>query len=242
MASEPAEGKGRWRASRYGWVAGLCVAGFLVTYGVWLAIIVLGEQLQEWGVLGPVFFIALQTLQVILSPIPGEATGFLGGYLFGERLGFVYSTIGLTLGSLAAFGVGRLLGAHYVRRRVRQQTWDTLRFIIEAEGAILCFIVFLIPGFPKDITSYLFCLSPLPLLDLHRRVHAGSPPGHLGALGAGGAHGERELPVGDRPHGHHGGRGPAALLLSDPDRRVVRRLYGAHLADRRAMIGRSAGV
>jgi len=95
MASEPAEGKGRWRASRYGWVAGLCVAGFLVTYGVWLAIIVLGEQLQEWGVLGPVFFIALQTLQVILSPIPGEATGFLGGYLFGERLGFVYSTIGL---------------------------------------------------------------------------------------------------------------------------------------------------
>jgi len=162
MASEPAEGKGRWRASRYGWVAGLCVAGFLVTYGVWLAIIVLGEQLQEWGVLGPVFFIALQTLQVILSPIPGEATGFLGGYLFGERLGFVYSTIGLTLGSLAAFGVGRLLGAHYVRRRVRQQTWDTLRFIIEAEGAILCFIVFLIPGFPKDVVCYLFGISPLP--------------------------------------------------------------------------------
>src|SRR6059036_3062458 len=49
--------------------------------------------LQELGVLAPVLFIALQTLQVIMSPIPGEATGFLGGYLFGEWLGLCYSTI-----------------------------------------------------------------------------------------------------------------------------------------------------
>jgi len=163
------------------------VAGFLVTYGVWLAIIVLGEQLQEWGVLGPVFFIALQTLQVILSPIPGEATGFLGGYLFGERLGFVYSTIGLTLGSLAAFGLGRLLGAHSVRRWVRQDTWDRLGFILEAEGAILCFIVFLIPGSPKDITSYLFGLSPLPCWIFTVASTLGRLPGTW-VLSAQGAH------------------------------------------------------
>src|SRR5216117_1386047 len=155
----------------YGWFAGLCVSGLLVTYGVWRVVVdaptyrfvvrlfedepFLRAVLEELGVLAPVLFIALQTLQVILSPIPGEATGFLGGYLFGERLGFVYSTIGLTLGSLAAFALGRLLGAHSVRRWVSQDTWDRLGFILEAEGAILCFIVFLIPGSPKDITSYL---------------------------------------------------------------------------------------
>src|SRR5256886_11601677 len=58
--------------------------------------------LEELGVLAPVLFIALQTLQVIMSPIPGEATGFLGGYLFGEWLGLCYSTIGLTIRSLAS--------------------------------------------------------------------------------------------------------------------------------------------
>jgi len=52
----------------------------------------------------PVIFIGLQALQVVVvvAPIPGEVTGILGGYLFGEWLGFLYSTIGLTLGSVAA--------------------------------------------------------------------------------------------------------------------------------------------
>jgi len=35
-------------------------------------------------------------------------------------------------------------------------------FILEAEGAIFCFIIYLIPGFPKDIVSYLFGISPIP--------------------------------------------------------------------------------
>ncbi len=33
---------------------------------------------------------------------------------------------------------------------------------MEAEGAILCFIVYLIPGLPKDMVCYLFGLSPMP--------------------------------------------------------------------------------
>jgi uncharacterized membrane protein YdjX (TVP38/TMEM64 family) len=100
---------------------------------------------------------------VVFSPIPGEATGFLGGYLFGLWQGFVYSSIGLTLGSVAAFGVGRWLGAHFVRNLVRKELWDRMGFIVEAEGAILCFVIFLIPGFPKDIVCYLFGISPMPV-------------------------------------------------------------------------------
>jgi uncharacterized membrane protein YdjX (TVP38/TMEM64 family) len=37
-----------------------------------------------------------------------------------------------------------------------------MNFILEAEGAIICFILYLIPGFPKDIISYLFGISPMP--------------------------------------------------------------------------------
>jgi uncharacterized membrane protein YdjX (TVP38/TMEM64 family) len=123
----------------------------------------LRQTLQEWGLLAPVFFMLIQALQVLFSPIPGEATGFLGGYLFGLWSGFVYSSIGLTLGSVAAFGVGRWLGVHFVRNLVRKELWDRMGFIVEAEGAILCFIIYLIPGFPKDIVCYLFGISPMPL-------------------------------------------------------------------------------
>jgi uncharacterized membrane protein YdjX (TVP38/TMEM64 family) len=122
----------------------------------------LKHTLREWGVLAPVVFIGLQALQVIIAPIPGQLTGILGGYLFGEWWGLLYSTIGLTLGSLAAFGVGRWLGARYVRRFVNPEIWQRLGFVIEAEGAILCFVIFVIPGLPKDMTCYLFGLSPMP--------------------------------------------------------------------------------
>src|SRR5262245_31681372 len=157
-------------------ILGFCL--FLIAYGTWLVVtdapsyrfvvrlfedrLFLKQVLREWGVLAPLVFIALQALQVIIAPIPGEATGFLGGYLFGETIGLIYSTIGLTLGSLVAFGVGRWFGAHYVQRVVSPELWNKLGFIVEAEGTILCFIIYLIPGLPKDIACYLFGLSPMP--------------------------------------------------------------------------------
>ena len=122
----------------------------------------LKHTLREWGVLAPVIFIGLQALQVIIAPIPGELTGILGGYLFGQWGGLLYSTIGLTLGSVGAFAVGRWLGARYVQKLVSPDIWRKMGFIVEAEGAILCFIIFLIPGLPKDMVCYLFGLSPMP--------------------------------------------------------------------------------
>lgn len=124
--------------------------------------IALRRALQEWGWMAPAVFIGIQALQVLISPIPGEATGLLGGFLFGLAPSFVYSTVGLTFGTLAAFGVGRWLGTRVVRRFVADHIWEKMGFIVEAEGAILAFILFLIPGFPKDILSYLFGLSPMP--------------------------------------------------------------------------------
>ena len=125
--------------------------------------IFLKKTMDDLGLLAPVVFILIQALQVVISPIPGEATGFLGGFLFGEWLGLIYSTIGLTLGSALAFTAGRWLGAHFVQKLVSKETWDRLGFIVEAEGAIICFIMFLIPGLPKDMVCYLFGMSPMPL-------------------------------------------------------------------------------
>jgi uncharacterized membrane protein YdjX (TVP38/TMEM64 family) len=147
----------------------------------------LKQTLRDWGILAPILFMLLQALQVIVSPIPGEATGFLGGYLFGEALGLVYSTIGLTFGSVVAFWIGRWLGEHYVRKVVSKETWERLGFIIEAEGAILCFIVYLIPGLPKDIMCYLFGISPMPLWVFTLVSALGRIPGTW-VLSAQGAH------------------------------------------------------
>jgi len=122
----------------------------------------LRDTVAAWGWMAPVVFIAIQALQVIISPIPGEVTGPVGGALFGTGWGLVYSTIGLTIGTLLCFGMGRKWGEPLVRPWLSEHHWDRLNFILEAEGAIICFILYLIPGFPKDIISYLFGISPLP--------------------------------------------------------------------------------
>ena len=187
--------------ARWAIVAG--VSGLIVAYCVWLVwtdapayqFLVrlyvdkhfLKRTLREWGMLAPVVFILLQALQVIISPIPGEATGILGGYLFGQWLGLLYSTIGLTVGSVVAFWIGRWLGAHYVKNLVSAETWNRLGFIVEAEGAVLCFIIYLIPGLPKDIGCYLFGISPMPLWVFALVSGLGRIPGTW-VLSAQGAH------------------------------------------------------
>jgi uncharacterized membrane protein YdjX (TVP38/TMEM64 family) len=164
--------------SKQRWIVGVSVAAAVVALGVWLILAdthasrfvlrlyqdkeLLRETLQQWEIMAPLVFILLQALQVVIAPIPGDVTGLLGGLLFGQWLGFFYSTVGLTAGSLLAFWVGRQLGAPFVERLVKPQTWNRLGFIVEAEGAILCFVIFLIPGLPKDTLCYLFGLSPMP--------------------------------------------------------------------------------
>ena len=122
----------------------------------------LKETVHAWGWMAPLVFIAIQALQVIISPIPGEITGPVGGALFGVWLGLIYSTIGLTVGTLFCFWVGRRWGEPLVRPWLSEHHWNQMNFILEAEGAIICFILYLIPGFPKDIISYLFGISPMP--------------------------------------------------------------------------------
>lgn len=160
------------------WALGLGLAALLLAFTVWRVALgapawhavlrlftdhaFLHERLHALGWLAPGAFILIQAAQVIISPIPGEATGFLGGYAFGAAPGFVYSTIGLTLGTMAAFGVGRWLGAAVVARYVPARVFQRFGFLLEAEGAVLAFVIYLIPGLPKDIVSYLFGMSPMP--------------------------------------------------------------------------------
>jgi uncharacterized membrane protein YdjX (TVP38/TMEM64 family) len=122
----------------------------------------LKETVRSWGWMAPLVFIAIQAMQVIISPIPGEITGPVGGALFGTGLGLFYSTIGLTVGTLFCFWVGRKWGEPLVRPWLSEHHWNRMNFILEAEGALICFILYLVPGFPKDILSYLFGISPMP--------------------------------------------------------------------------------
>ncbi|MEN6318484.1 MAG: TVP38/TMEM64 family protein [Syntrophaceae bacterium] len=104
-------------------------------------------------------FISLQLLQVVAAPIPGEATGLIGGYLYGPVLGTIYSTIGLTIGSWLAFVLARYFGLPLVERVVNPSIIQKYDYFLEHRGLFVSFLLFLIPGFPKDYLCYIMGLS-----------------------------------------------------------------------------------
>ena len=104
-------------------------------------------------------FILLQILQVVAAPIPGEATGFIGGYLYGPFLGTIYSTIGLTIGSWLAFVLAKMFGLPLVERTVKSDIFRKYDYVMEHQGGLISFVLFLIPGFPKDYLCYIMGLS-----------------------------------------------------------------------------------
>ena len=114
---------------------------------------------NSFGPLSVVIFIGLQILQVIVAPIPGEVNGFIGGYLYGPVLGTLYSTIGLTIGSWLAFILARWLGLPFVEKVISPRIIEKYDYFMEHRGILISFILFVIPGFPKDALSYLIGLS-----------------------------------------------------------------------------------
>ena len=119
------------------------------------------ESLGMWSFAG---FIFLQIIiQVIAAPIPGEVSGFLGGYLYGPFLGILLNTIGLTLGSVIAFQLSRKFGKPAVDRLVDPKTMERFDFLLHHKGAFLVFLLFLLPGFPKDYLCYILGLGHLSL-------------------------------------------------------------------------------
>jgi uncharacterized membrane protein YdjX (TVP38/TMEM64 family) len=125
----------------------------------------LQETLASFGPWGPLVFIGLQVLQIIVFVIPGEIVQIAGGYIFGPWLGLIYSLIGISLGSAGAFFLGRALGRPFVEALIRREKVEEFdRAFRRGRGLASLFLLFLIPGVPKDILCYLSGLSAIPFL------------------------------------------------------------------------------
>ena len=97
-----------------------------------------------------------------MTPIPGEVTGFLGGFLFGVTGGFLYSTLGITLGASLVFFLSWSSEISLVEKWVKKETLARFDYFIEREGALAAFLVFLTPGAPKRSLCVILGLSRMP--------------------------------------------------------------------------------
>jgi uncharacterized membrane protein YdjX (TVP38/TMEM64 family) len=113
------------------------------------------ESMRQSGWRGPLICIGIQFLQVVFFMVPGEITQIAAGYVFGAWLGLFYSVIGILLGSAFDFAFARAVGRPLVGKLLGQRTLQRVDEALSTNrGRSALFLLFLLPGMPKDAMSY----------------------------------------------------------------------------------------
>lgn len=121
-------------------------------------------------------FVLVQAAQVVFAPIPGQALGVVGGYLFGTVPGTAYSMLGVLAGSAVVFVLARRYGRPFVERVLADDVLRRFDSFADEHGAVGLFVVFLLPTFPDDAVCALAGLTGLRLRTFLALVLAGRLP------------------------------------------------------------------
>ncbi len=124
------------------------------------------DFIRRRGAWAPVVTISLQILQVVVSPIPGQALDAVNGYLFGPLWGTLYSMVGMMIGSFLAMGLTRRFGRPLAERLVGEQALERIDRYASRRGPLFFLIFFLMPFVPNDVACFLAGLTPIPLAEL----------------------------------------------------------------------------
>ncbi len=121
----------------------------------------LESYLEKTGALMPIFYILLQYLQVVILPIPSIVSTVAGVALFGALKATAFSFIGIVLGSLSAFFIGRKLGFKAAVWLVGEEILRKWQRKLKGKDEIFLSLMFLLPLFPDDILCFLAGLSTM---------------------------------------------------------------------------------
>ena len=120
--------------------------------------------IESFGWTGRFVALGLQILQVIISFIPGEILEIGIGYAFGAVEGTLLCLGGVAIASSLVFLLTKRWGMRLVEVFISREKIDSLRFINNEEKVKrLIFILFFIPGTPKDILTYFVGLTKITL-------------------------------------------------------------------------------
>ena len=136
------------------------------------------DKVRNAGPVGVFILLGLQFLQIVVAFIPGEVTQVAAGVLYGPWFGALIILIGCVISSAFIFALVHKLGAPFVRSMVPTKHLEKFRSF-EQTGKLnmIVFILFLIPGLPKDVFTYLVPLTDMRMRDFVLLSNIGRIPG-----------------------------------------------------------------
>ena len=122
------------------------------------------EKIGEHYLLGAIAMVLISAVQVIVALIPGEVVEIAAGYCFGSLIGSLLCLAGIVLGSCTTILLVRYFGSRYVYAFYPKEKIDALPIINDPpKRNILTFILFVIPGTPKDLFTYAIGLTDMSI-------------------------------------------------------------------------------
>ena len=120
--------------------------------------------IESYGWAGRFVALAIQFLQVFVALIPGEFVEVGLGLAFGAVEGTLICLIGVGVASAAVFALVKKWGVRFLELFINVNKIDSLKFInSEKKLNTLVFILFLIPGTPKDLLTYVVPLTRMKM-------------------------------------------------------------------------------
>lgn len=139
------------------------------------------KTILSYGYLGAFVLIAFQVVQILIPFIPGELVQIAGGYVYGGLIAPIYLLFGTLLGGVIVFYLSRFIGYPLVKIFVSKEKMEKFSFLMQSKKAeITLFILFLVPGVPKDTLIYLAGLTPVKPLRFFIILTIARIPGILG--------------------------------------------------------------
>lgn len=136
------------------------------------------EQVTSAGPLGVLILLGFQFLQIVVAFIPGEVVQVAAGMMYGTWGGAAIVLAGCVISSAFIYFVVSKLGAPFVQAMIPEKWMNKLRDFDESDKLdVMVFVLFLIPGLPKDVFTYLVPLTGMRMRDFVLLSNIGRIPG-----------------------------------------------------------------
>ena len=156
------------------------------------------ERVQNAGPAGVLILLGMQFLQIVVAFIPGEVVQLAAGLMYGPLWGSIIVLVGCVISSSIIYKLVHALGAPFVQGMVSTEHLGKFHAFEESGKLdIVVFILFLIPGMPKDVFTYIVPLTNMPYKKFITLTTIGRIPGVVGSTyaAAGFASGEFIGPI-----------------------------------------------
>lgn len=138
------------------------------------------QDVRNAGPGGVLILLGMQFLQVVVAFIPGEVVQVAAGMMYGPWGGAAVVLVGCVISSAFVFFIVHKLGAPFVRAMIPEKWMGKLEDFEETDKLdVMVFVLFLIPGLPKDVFTYLVPLTDMSMRNFLVLSTVGRIPGIL---------------------------------------------------------------